>query len=90
MKPCIHVCGRDVSDQSQSGECSVCRSGLYYWRKKSIGDRIKRRRQLDVLSSRLDTHFDTRGKVNETPLVQPAPKKTSAKIIVLRERRRAS
>jgi hypothetical protein len=88
MNPCIHACGRDTS--SESGECSVCKSGLYYWRKKTVGDRIKRRKQLDVLSSRMDTHFDTRGKINDAPLVQPAPKKTTAKVIMFRERRRAS
>lgn len=90
MKPCIHSCGRDVSDRSESGECSICRSGLYYWRKKTPGERLKRRKQLDVLSSRIDTHFSMSGGQNKTPLVQPKPKLLPSKVVYLRERRRVS
>ena len=86
MVDCIHTCGRKVSEESESGECSVCRSGLYYWRKKQAADRLRRRNQLDVLSSRLDTHFDLRGRKNKEPLVQPKPEQTKTKEIVTRER----
>lgn len=85
--PCIHACGRDA--KKKDGECKTCKSGYYYWKRKSARERLERRNKLDVLSSRLDTHFDTKGKKNEELLVQPAPKTTGAKIIVLRERRKA-
>lgn len=91
---CIHNCGRLAVTKSgratESGECPICRSGFYYWKSKPATKRLKRRNQLDVLSSRLDTHFDTRGKRNEEPLVQPLPQSKGAKIIVLRERRKVS
>jgi hypothetical protein len=87
VEPCIHHCGRNA--ETKDGECKVCRSGFYYWKKATATKRLKRRNQLDVLSSRLDTHFDTRGKRNEEPLVQPEPQSRGAKIIVLRERRKA-
>jgi hypothetical protein len=87
VKYCIHGCGRDAA--TKDGECKVCRGGFYYWKNQPATKRLKRRNQLDVLSSRLDTHFDTRGKKNEQPLVQPAPQTKGAKVIVLRERRRA-
>lgn len=85
---CIHACGRNA--KKEGGECVICRSGFYYWKKQTATKRLKRRNQLDVLSSRLDTHFDTRGKRNEVPLVQPEPQTRGAKVIVLRERRKAS
>lgn len=85
-KPCIHSCGRQTT--SESGECPICRSGLYYWKKKRASDRLRRRNQLDVLSSRLDTHFDMRGRRNEEPLVQPQPQATRSKVTMLRERRK--
>jgi hypothetical protein len=88
---CIHNCGRLAATKSgkptTSGECTVCRSGFYYWKGQNATKRLKRRNQLDVLSSRLDTHFDTRGKRNEEPLVQPVPKDYGDKVIVLRRRR---
>lgn len=90
---CIHNCGRLAVTKSgrptESGECTICRSGFHYWKNKPATKRLKRRNQLDVLSSRLDTHFDTRGKRNEEPLVQPQPQSRGAKVIVLRERRKA-
>jgi hypothetical protein len=90
---CIHNCGRlavtKTGRDTESGECPICRSGFHYWKNKPASKRLKRRNQLDVLSSRLDTHFDTRGKRNEEPLVQPEPQSRGAKIIVLRERRKA-
>ena len=87
VEPCIHACGRNA--ETKDGECKVCRSGFYYWKNKPASKRLRRRNQLDVLSSRLDTHFDTRGKRNEEPLVQPEPQSRGAKIIVFRERRKA-
>lgn len=91
---CIHNCGRLAVTKSgrptTSGECTICRSGFHYWKNKPATKRLKRRNQLDVLSSRLDTHFDTRGKRNEKPLVQPPPLSRGAKVIVLRERRKVS
>lgn len=84
---CIHNCGRLA--ETKAGECRVCRGGFYYWKKQPATKRLKRRNQLDVLSSRLDTHFDTRGKRNEEPLLQPKPQTKGAKIIVFRERKRA-
>lgn len=90
---CIHNCGRLAVTKSgrptTSGECTICRSGYHYWKGKPATKRLKRRNQLDVLSSRLDTHFDTRGKPNNEPLVQPQPQSRGAKVIVLRERRKA-
>lgn len=90
---CIHNCGRlavtKAGRPTLSGECTICRSGFHYWKNKPATKRLKRRNQLDVLSSRLDTHFDTRGKRNEELLVQPAPQSRGAKIIVFRERRKA-
>lgn len=86
-KECIHGCGRNAT--AETDECKPCRGGFYYWNKKSPTDRMKRRDKLDVLSSRLDTHFNTRGRPNEEPLVQPKPKTSGNKVIVLRERRRA-
>lgn len=88
MVDCIHICGRQVSENSESGECPICRSGLYYWRKKQAADRLRRRNQLDVLSSRLDTHFDMRGRKNKEPLVQPRPEETRTKVTMTRERRK--
>jgi hypothetical protein len=92
-KQCIHNCGRDAVTSTgrptKSGECPTCRSGFYYWKSKTVVKRLKRRNQLDVLSSRLDTHFNTKGKPNTTPLVQPDPKSYGGKVIVLRERRKA-
>lgn len=85
--PCIHGCGRNA--QTKDGECKVCRSGLYYWKRKTASERLKRRNQLDVLSSRLDTHFDTRGKRNANPIVQPEPQTKGATLLVFRKRRRA-
>jgi len=87
VEPCIHACGRNA--ETKDGECKVCRSGFYYWKKASAAKRLKRRNQLDVLSSRLDTHFDTRGRRNDSPHIQPEPKETGGKVIVLRERRKA-
>lgn len=80
--PCIHNCGRLA--ETKDDECKVCRGGFYYWKKQPATKRLKRRNQLDVLSSRLDTHFDTRGKRNDEPLVQPQPQATRGKVIVLR------
>lgn len=92
-EPCIHNCGRlavtKAGRPTDSGECTICRCGFHYWKKQPATKRLKRRNQLDVLSSRMDTHFDTRGKRNQEPLVQPEPQTKGAKIIVLRERRRA-
>lgn len=90
---CIHNCGRLAVTKSgrptQSGECTICRSGFHYWKNKPATKRLKRRNQLDVLSSRLDTHFDTRGKPNAEPLVQPPQQSTRGKVIMFRERRKA-
>lgn len=90
---CIHNCGRlavtATGRSTESGECPICRSGFHYWKNKPASKRLKRRNQLDVLSSRLDTHFDTRGKPNNEPLVQPLPQSRGAKVVVLRERRKA-
>lgn len=88
MVDCIHACGEQVSEHSETGECKNCRSGFRYWNKKTPTDRLKRRNKLDVLSSRLDTHFDTRGKQNKEALVQPKPEQTKTKVILTRERRK--
>lgn len=87
MVDCIHSCGEQVSENSEHGECKNCRSGFRYWNKKGAKDRLRRRNKLDVLSSRLDTHFDMRGRENEKMLVQPKPEQTKTKVIVTRERR---
>lgn len=90
---CIHNCGRSAVTKSgrptRSGECPICRGGYYYWKKQPVTKRLKRRNQLDVLSSRMDTHFNVRGRPNSEPLVQPEPQDTRGKVIVLRERRKA-
>lgn len=85
---CIHACGEQVSENSEHGECKNCRSGFRYWGKKSPTDRLKRRNKLDVLSSRLDTHFDMSGRKNKEMLVQPKPEQTKTKVMVTRERYR--
>lgn len=87
-KDCIHGCGVRISPNSELEECPKCRQGFYYWRKKSAKDRLERRNKLDVLSSRLDTHFDTRGKQNTEPHVQPPPQETRSKVVITRERRK--
>lgn len=93
VENCIHNCGRLAVTKggrpTESGECSICRCGFHYWKSKPATKRLKRRNQLDVLSSRLDTHFDTRGKRNAEPQVQPLPTESRGKVIVLRERRKA-
>lgn len=86
MAECVHNCGREAG---KSGECKNCRQGFYYWRKKSPKEVIVRRAKLDVLSSRLDTHFNTRGRTNEEMVVQPAPQTTRSNVVLLRTRRRA-
>jgi hypothetical protein len=90
---CIHNCGRLAVTKggkpTESGECPICRSGFHYWKNKTATKRLKRRNQLDVLSSRLDTHFDTRGRRNEEPLVQPEPREATGNVIVFRKRRKA-
>lgn len=83
---CIHKCGRNAS--AMTDECTPCRSGFGYWKRKTARERLDRRNQLDVLSSRLDTHFDVRGKKNEEPLVQPEPVMVRGKLIVTRERKK--
>ncbi len=91
---CIHNCGRLAVTKSgrptKSGECLICRSGFYYWKNKPATKRLKRRNQLDVLSSRLDTHFDTRGRRNEVPCVQPEPREATGTVIVFRKRRKVA
>lgn len=90
MVDCIHACGGQASENSEHGECKNCRHGYYYWnsKKKTPTDRLRRRNKLDVLSSRLDTHFDMSGRKNKELLVQPKPEQTKTKVVVTRERYR--
>lgn len=83
-KECIHGCGRAATGRLD--ECKKCRQGFYYWKNKTPSHRLRRRNQLDILSSRLDTHFNVKGRPNKEPLVQPEPKERNGKVIVLRER----
>lgn len=87
IDPCIHGCGRNA--ETKDGECKVCRNGLYYWKRKTASERLKRRNQLDVLSSRLDTHFDMRGKRNADLVVQPEPQSRGRTVLIFRKRRKA-
>lgn len=86
IEKCIHGCGRKA--ETKDGECKVCKSGFYYWKRQTATKRLKRRNQLDVLSSRMDTHFDTRGRRNDEPLVQPEPSESRNLVTITRERRK--
>jgi hypothetical protein len=88
MATCIHGCGNALSPRSHLDECPACRSRFYYWRKKTPAEIITRRAKLDIYSSTLDTHFNTKGKQNQKLVPQPTAKVVSAKVIELRRFRR--
>lgn len=92
MTKCVHGCGRDLLPNSKLPDCQPCRGTVHYYKKKRPGQVIKRRRQLSVLTSRMDTHFDSAGHLNKKPVPQrtkPLPSPIGGNVVELRTRRRA-
>lgn len=54
MKKCaIDGCDNGVF-YKESGLCTACYSSLYYWRKKSVTEVMRRKRKLHVFASRME------------------------------------
>lgn len=89
MSKCSHGCGRDLAPGSKLPDCQVCRATPRYYKKKRPGQVVRRRKQLSVLTSRMDTYFNVEGKANVKPLPQEPVQKTASNVIEFRKRRRA-
>jgi hypothetical protein len=84
MALCIHNCGNTIKKSSRLNECHNCRSALYYWRKKRPAEIVARRIKLDVYASRLEEHFDVRGKNMDQ---HQKSKATVGNVVAFRRRR---
>lgn len=89
MTKCVHGCGRDLLPNSKLPDCQVCRSTRHYYKKQRPGQVVKRRKQLSVLTSRMDTHFNVEGKLNDKPLLQQLSSVARNNVTELRVRRKA-
>jgi hypothetical protein len=50
----IDGCGRPLAATAISAFCARCRSGLYYWRRKTPKQRVARKQTLHMLACRLE------------------------------------
>ena len=50
----IARCPNMLSEHSRLDECPRCRASFYYWRKRPVHLRVRRRQNLGIYSDRMD------------------------------------